>query len=253
MTSLPPPVERFVELATGGRMTRIESMVLETDAWMRRPMLPPIPLGIRMSHLLGEAFVHRIRVGRGAVSIPFGLDAFVDGHGLMKVGRSVQLGPTFDEGARTAMWGEALVIPAWLDRQDVHWDPVDQRTALLVLAGTDRDVPMTVRFDAATGFPTSCETARHKGTGARVRWTGRWWRWRPAGGGMLAPSRMDVRWADEERPWLDLRVTSIRLHADVDDDLAEARRVLATAIGSDERAASRGGSRAGSEVRPPNA
>jgi hypothetical protein len=227
MTSLPAPVERFVQLASGARTPRIETVVLETDAWMRRPGLPPIPLGIRMSHRLGEAFVHRIRVGRGPLSVPFGMDAFVDGRGLMKVGTSVQVGPTFDEGALIAMWGEALVFPSsWLERSDVRWDAVDARTAALVVTGEHGEVPLTVRFDTRAGFPVSCEADRSKGDGPKVHWIGRWHRWRPAGAGILAPTRMDVRWADEDRPWLELHVTSIRLNAPIDDDLADARRAL---------------------------
>ena len=40
---------------------------------------------------------------------------------------------------------------------------------------------------------------------------------------------MDVQWANEGRPWLDLRVRFIELNGRVDEDLAAARRVLAAA------------------------
>jgi hypothetical protein len=136
-------------------------LVLETDAWMRRPKLPPIPLAIRMSHQLGEAFVHRIRIGRGPLSIPFGMDAFVDGRGLMKIGPSVEVGPTYDEGALIAMWGEALVFPsAWLERPNVRWDAVDAHTARLVVVSDHGEVPLTVAFDTSVGFPVSCSADR---------------------------------------------------------------------------------------------
>jgi hypothetical protein len=231
MTSLPEPVGRFVEVVTGDRRPAIETMVLETDAWMRRPKMPPIPLGIRMSHRLGEAFVHRIRIGRGPLSIPFGLDAYVDGRGLMKVGPSVQVGPTFDEAALIAMWGEALLVPsAWLDRPDVHWDALDTNRAMLVVTTGHEAVRLTVAFDRSSGLPASCEADRPKGTGPRVHWIGRWSRWHPAGPEILAPRRMDVRWADEDRPWLDLRVTSVHLNAGIDEDVAAARRALAAGL-----------------------
>lgn len=227
MSSLPEPVERFVELVSWGQTPQISTLILETDAWMWRPGLPRIPLAIRMSHRLGEAFVHRIRIGRGRLSIPFGMDAYIDGHGLMRVGPSTQVGPTFDEGALIAMWGEALVFPsAWLDRRDVSWEAVDAHTARLVVSGDRGDVPLTVAFDPRVGFPLSCEADRPKGAGPRVRWIGRWSRWRPTRAGILAPSRMDVRWADEDRPWLELRVTSIEPNGRVEQDLADARRAL---------------------------
>ena len=230
MSSLPEPVARFVELVSGSGGPQISTLVLETDAWMRRPKLPPIPLAIRMSHRFGEAFVHRIRIGRGPLSIPFGMDAYVDGRGLMKIGPAVEMGPTYDEGALIAMWGEALVFPsAWLERPDVRWDAVDAHTARLVVVSDHDEVPLTVAFDTSVGFPVSCEADRHKGAGPRVRWTGRWSRWRPTRAGILAPSWMNVQWADEDRPWLDLRVTSIELNGPVERDIADARQVVAAA------------------------
>src|SRR4029079_10277558 len=230
MSSLPEPLQRFVELVSGDGTPTISTLVLETDAWMRRPKLPPIPLGIRMSHRLGEAFVHRIRIGREPCSIPFGMDAYVDGRGLMKIGPVVEAGPTYDDGALIAMWGEALVFPsAWLHRSDVRWDAVDAHTARLVVISDHGEVPLTVAFDTSVGFPVSCEADRHRGAGPRMRWTGRWSRWRPTRAGILAPSRMNVQWADEDRPWLDLRVTSIELNGPVEQDMAAARRVLISA------------------------
>lgn len=230
MSSLPEPVARFVEVVSGPGTPHVSTLILETDAWMRRPKLPPIPLAIRMSHRLGDAFVHRIRIGRGPLSIPFGMDAYVDGHGLMRVGPSVQTGSTYDDGALIAMWGEALVFPsAWLHRPDVRWDAVNAQTARLVISSEHGEVPLTVAFDTSVGFPVSCEADRHKGAGPRVRWTGRWSRWRPTRAGIFAPSWMSVQWADEDRPWLDLRVTSIELNGPVERDIADARRVLVAA------------------------
>jgi hypothetical protein len=89
-----------------------------------------------------------------------------------------------------------------------------------------------VAFDSSVGFPVSCRADRHKGAGPRIRWTGRWSRWRPTRTGILAPSRMNVQWADEDRPWLELRVTSIDLNGPVETDIADARRVLVAASGS---------------------
>ena len=98
----------------------METLAIETTAWMRRPCMPRIPLEIRMAHRLGYEFVHEIRIGRGRLSFRFGLDAYVDGHGLMKVGPSVQTGIEFDQGALIALWGEALGFPAAWERRTRH-------------------------------------------------------------------------------------------------------------------------------------
>ena len=75
ISDLPTPVARFHELAAGGAPRIVETLGIETTAWMRRPWMPRIPLEIRMAHRLGYEFVHDIRIGRGALSFRIGLDA----------------------------------------------------------------------------------------------------------------------------------------------------------------------------------
>jgi hypothetical protein len=229
---LPAPVARFADLATRLHPGPIATVVLDTDAWMRRPWWMPIPLRIRMSHQLGTAFVHEIRIGRSALSFPFGLDAFVDDRGLMVVGRSVQTGPTFDQGARIAMWGEALIFPgAWLTRADVAWEAIDDRSARLVVPSAEGHLPIRVDFDASTGLPRRCVADRYKGNGPLTRWSGSWSDWRVSGDGVLAPYRMAVRWADEAHPWLTIRVAGLVADVPVEDTLGQARASLAIAGG----------------------
>ena len=148
VVDLPAPVARFRALAADSAPLVVETIAIETTAWMRRPWMPRIPLEIRMAHRLGHEFVHEIRIGRGALSFRFGLDAYVGGHGLMKVGPSLQSGIEFDQGALIALWGEALCFPAaWDRRSDIRWEPVDERTALLVVQGPEGEIPITVGFD----------------------------------------------------------------------------------------------------------
>ena len=197
------------------------------DAWMRRPWWLPIPLQIRMSHRLGYAFVHEIRIGRGPFSRQIGLDAFVDGRGAMIVGRSTQTGRTFDQGARIAMWGEALTFPAsWLGRTDVGWESVDARTARFMVPTPDGDVPIVVSFDPRTGLPTSCAADRYKGVGPLTRWHGAWSDWVVGPEGILAPRRMQVRWTDEPHPWLTIRVNNLAVNTPVDETFDRARAAI---------------------------
>ena len=228
---LPPPVARFVDLVMHGHVAAIDTVEVTCDAWMRRPSWLPIPMHIRMLHRLGVAFVHEIRIGRGARSIPVGLDAFVDGRGAMIVGRSIQTGRTFDQGARIAMWGEALTFPAsWLGRTDVGWESVDAQTARFIVPSPDGDLPILVSFHHRTGLPSSCAADRYKGMGPLTRWYGGWSDWAVGPEGILAPRRMQVRWADEPRPWLTIRVTGLALGAPVDAIFDRARASIRTAM-----------------------
>jgi len=225
---LPDPVARFVGQATPPGSRRVTTLVLDTVAWMWRPGLPRIPLSIRMTHLLGEGFVHDIRIGRPPFAFRFGLDAFVDGRGLTRIGRAVQDGDRIDQGALIAMWGEALVIPdAWRWRSDVAWEAIGEHAARLVASGPAGPVALDVDFNAATGLPSGCRADRHKGDGPLTPWTGRWSCWRSASG-VLIPRRMDVQWLDEPRPWLDIRVRRVLLDAPVEAELARVRAIQTT-------------------------
>ena len=224
---LPPPVARFVDLTVNWPLGAIATVEMECDAWMRHPWWLPVPLEIRMVHRLGVAFVHEIRIGRGRLSYPIGLDAFVDERGAMIVGRSAQTGRTFDQGARIAMWGEALIFPAaWTARTDVGWESIDARTARFIVPSPDGDVPILVSFDPDTGLPTSCAADRYKGRGPLTRWYGIWSNWAVGAEGVLAPRLMQVRWADEPRPWLTIRVARLALNTPVDATFDRARAAI---------------------------
>jgi hypothetical protein len=228
---LPPPVARFLDLAMHEHVGTIDTVEMTCDAWMRRPSWLLIPLEIRMSHRLGVAFVHEIRIGRNALSFPIGLDAFVDGRGAMVVGRSIQTGPTFDQGARIAMWGEALTFPAsWLGRTDVRWESIDVRTARFIVPSPKGDLPILVSFDYRTGLPTSCAADRYKGRGPLTRWYGAWSDWMVGPEGVLAPRRMEVRWADEPDPWLTIRVTRLAVNTPVDATFDLARAAMRASV-----------------------
>jgi hypothetical protein len=224
--TLPDPVERFVAVAAPAPVPRLHTVVLETAAWMSRPGMPRIPLEIRMSHRLGEAFVHDIRIGRSPLAFRFGVDAFVDGHGLVRIGRTVRSGARIDQGALIAMWGEALVFPsAWLERPDITWQPVDEHASRLIVPGPRGPVSMDIDFNPATRLPSVCRADRYKDDGPLTPWTGRWSNWRPVGRGVLVPHQMEVRWLDEPRPWLEIRVRRVQMDAPVDAELARVRAI----------------------------
>jgi hypothetical protein len=225
--TLPPPVERFRTFALRDGPARVETLRIETSAWMRRPGMPRIPLSIRMWHRVGRAFVHDIRIGRNPLAVQLGLDAYVDGRGLMRVGSSTNVGPHFDQGALIALWAEALCFPsAWEVREDVRWEPVDDRTARLVVPGPEGEIPITVGFDPGSTCPISCAADRYKATGPKVGWVCSFHGWRRWPGGVLAPSRFRAQWADEPFPWIDIRTTDVRTNVPVEASLARGRRAL---------------------------
>jgi hypothetical protein len=223
---LPTTVARFRELALAGEATTPRTVILDTAAWMRRPRLPRIPLEIRMSHRLGSEFVNDIRIGRGRLSFRFGLDAFIAGRGLMRIGPSIQTGPSFDQGALIALWAEALNFPGTWRQPGVRWEPVDATTSTLVVPGPEGEIPIRVGFDPDTGFPAWCEADRYKSSGPKVRWRGTSSQWRRFPGGVLAPSRFGAAWADEAEPWLDVEVRSVVVDGPIEATFELGRRAF---------------------------
>lgn len=238
VSMLPEPVARFRALADRGGAPTIETMVIETRAWMRRPGWPRIPLEIRMVHRLGYEFVHDIRIGRGRLSFRFGLDAYVGRHGLMRVGPSVQTGVKFDQGALIALWGEALCFPsAWDARADIRWEPGDEDTSGLIVQGPEGELPITVGFDPDTGLPAYCTADRYRAKGPKVGWTGRFSEWRRFEGDVLAPGRYEVQWSDEPFPWIEIRTVSLSLNQVIDDALRLGRDAFRAVDGAPARPA----------------
>jgi hypothetical protein len=225
--ALPRPVLRFRRLTEAGGPPEFETIRLETSATIHRPRMPPIPLRITMAHRLGKAFAHDIRIGVRRLSFRFGVDAFVDGRGVMKIGSKVQSGPTFDRGALIAMWGEALSFPnSWNRQPGLRWEPVDDATALLLIPWAGESIPVTVGFDPLTGYPIRCHAERHKGDGPLVGWAGLWTEWQSWPGGIPAPARMQAWWDDESAPWLDMRVEHLEVDVPIEATLELGRRAL---------------------------
>lgn len=223
---LPPPVARFLDLVQLEGPERVATVAIRAEGTLHRPGIPPIPLAIGMHHRLGREFAHDIAIGRGRLAFHFGADAYVDGRGCMQVGRSFTSGPAFDQGALIAMWCEAIGFPSsWLGREDVRWDAGDWHTATFVVPEPATGIPIRVLFDPGTGCPAEFQALRHKAEAGLVAWSGRTSAWRRFHG-VLAPGRFEVHWADEPRPWLDLRVLEVQPGAPVDEALDRARQLF---------------------------
>jgi hypothetical protein len=80
-----------------------------------------------------------------------------------------------------------------------------------------------------TGLPSACRADRYKDDGPLTPWTGKWSNWRPVGRGVLVPHHMQVRWLDEPKPWLEIRVRRVQMDAPVEAELERVRGIRAVA------------------------
>lgn len=230
---LPTPVVRWLETAWAGRTDRIETLALVGRARMRRGGTGArLPVRFRMTHLLGQNHVADLRVGIGPVTLVSGLDAYVDGHGISRVGHATDYGPAIDQGAFLFMWAEAFLYPsAWPRLPGLRWAGCNSHAAVLDLPLDGRIERALVHFDPETGYPTSFEASRHKGDGPRVPWRVdyRDWAW---SNGVPHPAHGGVSWDDEPGPWFEFTIEEAIPDVPVADELRRARDVLAELMGT---------------------
>ncbi len=229
-TELPLPVTRWLEAAWPYGVGRLRSIALSGPLRIRRRRMW-LPGDWNMHFALGEGYVSDLRVGLGPLTAVRGLDLFVDGTGMTRVGTETSMGPEIDQGAFIALWAESILFPsAWASLPGLRWTPVDDtraRVELPFLGGTET---ATLHFDPrVTSFPVAFEADRHKVPGGpKIGWRAHYedWQWPD---GLAMPTRMVVTWDDEPGPWLDMRVESMTLDEPMARHLERARVAIAEA------------------------
>jgi len=200
---------------------------------MRRGLLPPVPLRMRSVARVGESFVNDIAMawfGRPVVRV---VDAFVEGHGITRIGTRSVIGEEIDQSANLFLWAEAIFVPsAFREGGVVAAEQVGtDEIRLTVPRGAGHDVAM-VRF--AEGHPRRFSALRYKRVGEPKLWWhvdySEWF----LEHGIAVPRRMDVSWEDERRPWLSLELEGFAFNVD-----AESRGRQVGQMIEEERAAQR--------------
>ena len=109
---LPPLLRSHLDLDGDGWVPRMDTHAMWGHPYMRRGSLPPLPLRMRSVSRVGESFVNDIEMvcyGRPVLRV---VDAFVDGHGITKIGSKAVLGEEIDQGANLFLWSEAFFVPS---------------------------------------------------------------------------------------------------------------------------------------------
>jgi hypothetical protein len=208
-TELPLPVVRWLEVAWPDGIDRVETLVLTGPLRIRRGRLW-MPGDATMRFSVGEGYVSDLRIGLGPLTAIRGLDAFVDGTGITRVGRETSAGPEIDQGAFLALWAQSILFPtAWERLPGLRWTAAGDTRAHVDLPFEGSAERVTLHFDPdGPAFPVAFEADRFKVVGGdRVPWRVDYaeWHWLD---GIALPTRTVVTWADEPGPWFDMRVES---------------------------------------------
>lgn len=216
---LPAPVARYLKLTYGDEIPVITSAVLTGRATMRPvPFLPAIPARFRFIHQVGQGYRHYFEMTFFGQTFGVGNEHYLDGKSrlVLPFGLSDE-GPQIDQAANLSMWAEYVWLPAALvTTQGVRWEPVDDRTALLVVPFGDGEQQYVLRFDPATGRLYLLESMRYKDSQSTTTtlWLNESLDWRTISGYQL-PATGAVTWFDQGKPWAIFTVEDAAYNVDV--------------------------------------
>jgi hypothetical protein len=206
---LPAPVARYYRALFGGEgVPLVESAVLTGRGTLRFGPVA-LPARFRFTHAAGRAYRHYIEAtwfGRPLLKVN---EAYLDGHARMELPFGIVAeGPKTDSAANLGMWAEAMAFPSiYLTDPRVRWEPIDERTAGLVVPSPEGEDGFTVDFDPTTGLIRRMRTMRYRDEKdtARLPWSAE----------QLGGNRGAARWGDQGYAWLVFTTEEVVLNPDV--------------------------------------
>ena len=198
---LPDPVRRYLEAtADGNKLPIVTSAVLWGRGSLRRGPLW-MPVRYRVAHVPGYHFRRMMDVTWFNISVMQGLDEYVNGRGMTRVGQVETTGAHVNQAANLMLWVEAVAMPAlFITDPRVRWEAVNATTARLIVPFEEREDVVTVYFDEQTGLINRMSALRYKTEEDKIPWTVEFLEWHLMNGGMY-PAHIAVTWADEGTPW----------------------------------------------------
>jgi hypothetical protein len=206
---LPAPVARYYRARFGGDTVPVVATAVISGRGTLRLGPVALPTRFRFTHEAGRNYRHYFEVtwfGRQLFEVN---ESYRDGRARMEFPFGIVAeGPKSDSAANLGMWAEAMAFPSiYLTDPRVRWEPIDDRTARLVVPSPEGEESFTVDFDPTTGLIERMRTLRYRDEQdvAKLPWTAE-----ELGGGRGA-----ARWGDQDRPWLAFTTEEVVLNADV--------------------------------------
>src|SRR5512135_2056792 len=163
-SGLPAPVERYYRKLYGERIPVITSAVLTGRARLRLFGVGPFNARFRFTHIAGRSYRHYIEVTFWGFPLMRVNERYLDGEALAELPMGTERGPKLNQAANLGMWAETMSFPAvFLSDPRVHWEAVDDESALLAVPFESGEEHFIVRFNRETGLIRYTEVMRYQG------------------------------------------------------------------------------------------
>jgi len=221
---LPAPVERFYRAIYGDQIPLIESAILSGRARLR---LTGITLTgrFRFTHIAGQDYRHYIEATLFGIPIMRVNEYYLDGKSRLELPFGVvENEPKINQAANLGLWGESVWLPSiFLTDPHVRWEPIDNRTAQLVVPFGEAEQSFVVRFDPHTGMLRFLEAMRFRDAAdeTEILWISEAGEWRDINGQPTATVAALV-WFDQGTPWAVFTVEEVVYNADVSEAIRGA-------------------------------
>lgn len=216
--ALPAPVERFYKKVYGDQIPAIETVVIKGRATIA-PFGVMLPARFVFVHNAGKDYRHYIEATWFGIPLLKVNEGYLDGKSFFES----PMGNIYDDAstnqaANLAVWAEAAWFPSiWVTDPRVHWEAVDDQTALLFVPFEDQEENFVVRFNQETGLMESMEAMRFRDSGPQAKKI--LWITQNIRGKKIEGTQLDAigsaTWLDQGKPWAIFTLEEVNYNVDV--------------------------------------